>query len=595
MSILFQSSSAQSDVGNKEDLFDFYSIDETTETSEQNLPRRQKRTFQESQDNDFGIPIYDLLKRVRSPQTRSSMPAAKTRRLLLTEKYKPQRFVDLVGSDDVHRRIMRWLTAWRHGTPPEKRILLVHGPSGSGKTTAVHVMVRQAGFDVLEVNASDERQVISDRMQGLYNHQSTASRRPACMVADDIDGCDGRFVRTLVSLVSASKRKNNSKKKKQAPGRPIIAIANEAFTKQLYDLRQVSELVSYPRHSSRLLESLLEELSELENLKLTSSQINDVIAMCHGDLRACLNSLEFGSQSGKRSNACGWAELARRLFSGHPVTDSELYACEQDRLISGLFTQYIHAYFMDDSFEKSCELSEWLGLADLGRRTVASEDLNVTCARAFGWHCRSTTNEFVHLPVPPYLIESAKDIAEKALNRSSSDVKRLGIRRAITELLPYVVKLACPCQPNAILSPENHRRLASCAASLIETGIRFRMEILDTGASVYRMDPPLEETCAFDISTQRLLSTWKFSVRHHLKEALSRINQRTPGGNLSQIEATQTSPPKPPVAPKRAPLTFFGQSKGQVKRQASHIWVSYSEGFSNAVRKNITWDDLFAL
>lgn len=594
MSLLFQSHSSNNGTGDDDKFFDFYGIEDTREINEQGLPRRKKRTFQESQDGDFGIPIYDLLKRVRAPRLRDPIPKSKSRKLLLTEKYKPQRFIDLVGSDEIHRRIMRWLTQWRQGSPPEKRILLVHGPSGAGKTTAVHVMVHQAGFDVLETNASDERQIISDRMQGLYNHQSTASRRPACLVADDIDGCDGRFVRTLVSLVTQPRQRKSTKKKKQAPGRPIIVIANEAFTKQLYDLRQVSELVSYPRHSSRLLESLLQELSELEHLKLTSTQISDMIAVCHGDLRACLNSLELGSHNETRANACGWAELTRKLFSGQHISDAELYACEQDRLVSGLFTQYPHAYFVDDSFEKSCDLGEWLGLVDLGRRTVASEELHVTCARAFGWNCHSTTNEFAHLPTPPYFTESAKDVARNALNRSSPAVRRLGISRAIIELLPYVVMFACPCHPNAILSPENHKRLASCAASLTETGVRLRSEALETGVSVYKIDPPVEETCVLDDSRLNQVSTWKFSVRHHLREAFSRLNQRAPATNLSQLEYTPITPPKPPALPKRPSVNFFGQSTSPVKRQASHIWVSYSEGFSNAVRKNITWDDLFA-
>lgn len=109
---------------------------------------------------------------------------------LWVDKYRPQSYLDLLSDETVNRQFLHWLKLWdkivfnrnitkpRRKQPPTfkkgndeeqeieevdskgypiKRIALLSGPPGLGKTTLAHIAARHAGYNVVEINASDER------------------------------------------------------------------------------------------------------------------------------------------------------------------------------------------------------------------------------------------------------------------------------------------------------------------------------------------------------------------------------------------------------------------------------------------------------
>ncbi|KAG9080539.1 hypothetical protein FRC06_006460 [Ceratobasidium sp. 370] len=186
------------------------------------------------------------------------------------DQYKPKVFTDLLGDERVHRETMSWLKEWdqcvfgrrkrrptkqaaaadaplyqdEHGRPREK-ILLLSGPPGLGKTTLAHIVGKQAGYGVTEINASDARtgSIVDDKIRPILESGSAmGTNKPVLMVIDEIDGATGDnasgFVNKLIQLTldrpkPKKGRGDKSKNETRPLLRPIICICNDLYARHL--------------------------------------------------------------------------------------------------------------------------------------------------------------------------------------------------------------------------------------------------------------------------------------------------------------------------------------------------------------------------
>lgn len=248
------------------------------------------------------------------------------RSLLWTEKYRAKTFTDLVGDDLTNRQVLRWLKRWdpvvfphaakkvpvvrRPVNPaqpveekPHKKILMLTGPPGLGKTTLAHVCARQAGYEVLEINASDDRSrdVVRGRIRTSLGTESVKTvehkkhvpgkqqkvAKPVCVVVDEVDGVvtgsggsgEGGFVKALIDLVltdqknSASTSSGNGGRKKRKGDdfrqmRPLVLICNDVYAPSLRPLRQsgLAEIIHVGKPSIEAVVTRLKNVFEKEGI-----------------------------------------------------------------------------------------------------------------------------------------------------------------------------------------------------------------------------------------------------------------------------------------------------------------------------------------
>ncbi|KAJ3341260.1 hypothetical protein HDU91_000729 [Kappamyces sp. JEL0680] len=226
---------------------------------------RHDRVLLENQRKlDKGKALHDAMDFATSDPTK---PLKK----LWVDKYAPRRYVDLVGDEQLNRTVLSWVKQWDycvfgkdvkrlserepprfgkqrmmssvpldHKKRPEKKILLLSGPPGLGKTTLAHVIAKHAGYNVIEVNASDDRTgtILKTKIMSAIEAKTTLTGKPNLVIIDEIDGASGSggdqsFIQLLAKLVEGKTRKKRHGAGKPARQRellrPIICICNDAY------------------------------------------------------------------------------------------------------------------------------------------------------------------------------------------------------------------------------------------------------------------------------------------------------------------------------------------------------------------------------
>ncbi|EDW28958.1 GL19453 [Drosophila persimilis] len=89
---------------------------------------------------------------------------------------------------------------------PMQKVALLCGPPGLGKTTLAHTIARHAGYNVREINASDDRSPEAFKLALENGTQMSsvlnADKRPNCIVLDEIDGAPRQSIEYLVKFVN---------------------------------------------------------------------------------------------------------------------------------------------------------------------------------------------------------------------------------------------------------------------------------------------------------------------------------------------------------------------------------------------------------
>ncbi|MEQ2293146.1 hypothetical protein AMECASPLE_030279, partial [Ameca splendens] len=123
---------------------------------------------------------------------------------------------------------------------PKYKVALLSGPPGLGKTTLAHVIAKHAGYNVVEINASDDRsaEVFQKRIDTATQMKSVlgSNERPNCLIIDEIDGAPAAAINILLSVLNkkdghggeaGTDMAKKKKKKESILLRPIICICND--------------------------------------------------------------------------------------------------------------------------------------------------------------------------------------------------------------------------------------------------------------------------------------------------------------------------------------------------------------------------------
>ena len=197
--------------------------------------------------------------------------------MMWSEKYRPQRLIDLIGNEDARKSFVEWFKKWRKGTKP----LLLVGPPGIGKTTMANLASRDFNFDMISLNASDVRNKknIQEILEPVLGNQ-TILGQPMIFI-DEVDGIHGRSdyggVEALINILKESTI-------------PIILAANNGSSDKMKKIKKVVKTIVLRPLPPRLLRLYLNMILEKENAQINPGILIKLISESNGDIRSMLNS-----------------------------------------------------------------------------------------------------------------------------------------------------------------------------------------------------------------------------------------------------------------------------------------------------------------
>ncbi|KAK9745291.1 ATPase family associated with various cellular activities (AAA) [Popillia japonica] len=216
-----------------------------------------------------------------STQT-NTKPAGKSSNLPWIEKYRPQKFEEIVGNEDTIKKLSVFS---KQGNLPN---IIIAGPPGVGKTTTILCLARillGSSFKdaVLELNASSDRgiDVVRNKVKMFAQQKVTLPPgRHKIIILDEVDSMtDGaqQALRRTMEIYSNTTR---------------FALACNYSEKVIDPIQSRCAVLRYSKLSDAQVLARVIQICQKENVNYTEDGLEAIVFTAQGDMRQALNNLQ---------------------------------------------------------------------------------------------------------------------------------------------------------------------------------------------------------------------------------------------------------------------------------------------------------------
>ncbi|XP_064079076.1 replication factor C subunit 1-like [Macrobrachium nipponense] len=308
--------------GSDEAASDLPPVNFSSSKSTKSSPQKSFTLSQSSQDSQKIMNGNSQSSSTSSPKTQPvSSQELKDRSgetLMWVDKYKPVNVKNIIGQQGDKSNVKKlsvWLQNWKKNQFGGKKLVrpspwakddngaffkcaLLSGPPGVGKTTTAHLVCKEAGFDFVELNASDARskrrldevvaELLSNKNLAGYagGKEKGSTSENHALVMDEVDGMSGNEdrggVQELISLIKKSKV-------------PIIAMCNDRNHPKIRSLANYCFDLRFNKPRIEQIRGPMMSVCFREGVKIKPDALDQIIMGANQDVRQILHHLSVWS------------------------------------------------------------------------------------------------------------------------------------------------------------------------------------------------------------------------------------------------------------------------------------------------------------
>ncbi|XP_011890195.1 PREDICTED: chromosome transmission fidelity protein 18 homolog isoform X4 [Cercocebus atys] len=344
--------------------------------------------------------------------------------------------------------------------------------------------------------------------------------------------------------------------------RPIICICNDQFAPSLRQLKQQAFLLHFPPTLPSRLVQRLQEVSLRQGMRTDPGVLAALCEKTDNDIRACINTLQFLYSRGQRelsvrdvqATRVGLKDQRRGLFSVwqevfqlpraqrrrvgqdpalpadtlllgdgdadsltsasqrfYRVLHAAASAGEHEKVVQGLFDNFLRLRLRDSSLGAVCAALEWLAFDDLlagaAHHSQSFQLLRYPPFLPVAFHVLFASSHTPRITFP-----SSQQEAQNRMSQMRNLIQTLvsGIAPAArSRATPQALLLDALCLLLDILAPKlrpvstqlystrEKQQLASLVGTMLAYSLTYRQERTPDGQYIYKLEPNVEELCRF--------------------------------------------------------------------------------------------------